>query len=360
MRSLSSLLILLLVVANMVACATMVTPDRVTVQDIDHLVAVDEYGVALDVLQRVPETHPEYSALRKKLHDVEIDAANYETQILDHAQRKMEEGDWSGALRDVDLGLDKFPSSVALKEGREELLRKQALRIQELQTEMLIAEGKWLAEEAPLREELARVDPKNLGVRWKLRSTRRARERTARKLYDCGKQAINDGGFELAKECLTLAERLDPPPAIKEEVVQLRWEIARREEKAKLEIRRARAEKRRQEVRRLTRLAKQAMERGEFQTARQNLSELIGTDPANAEAQELSQQLNKTVSAKVAPMLERGTILYREGKIEEAKKVWVEVLELDPSHGEAQARVERANRVLEKLRRLKEQETPEE
>ncbi|MFQ5656600.1 MAG: hypothetical protein ACE5G5_03600 [Candidatus Methylomirabilales bacterium] len=356
MRRLSSLLIGLLVLANLVGCASMFPRGQVTVQSVDELVAAEEYGIALEMLQEVPKTHPEYRALRNKIRQVQARAATYERTTLNRARRKMEEGDWSGALREVDNALDKFPSSVALKKGRKELLRKQAERIRALQTQMLIAEGKWLAEEGPLREELARVAPDDLGARWRLWSTRKEREKTARKLYELGKDAMSGGSIELAKECLALAERLDPPPAIKEEVVQLRWEIARREERARLEKQRARAEERRQEFKRLTRLAKQAMERGEFQTARGILSELIERDPGNAEVRELYEQLNKTVSAKVGPMLERGTILYREGKIEEAKKIWIAVLELDPSHVEAQARVERANRVLEKLRRLKEKE----
>ncbi len=81
-------------------------------------------------------------------------------------------------------------------------------------------------------------------------------------------------------------------------------------------------------------------------------------DPGNPEARRLHQQLNRTVSARVAPMLERSALLYREGKIEEAKKIWEEVLRLDPSHGQAQAGVERANRVLDNLRRLKERDAP--
>lgn len=360
MRPVASLFMACLALTHMVGCASMLTRERVTAQYVDQLVAVEEYGVALDILHGVPETHPQYAALHKKLQQVTARAANYERMMLNHAEEKREEGNWSDAFRVLDIGLDKFPSSVVLKRGWEELLRKQAQRMQELEAEILIAKGRWLAEEVPLREELARVAPKDLRATWKLWSIRNARHRTAQELFNCGKQAMSGDNLELAMNCLTLAERLDPSPIITWEVAKLRREIAEREEETQREIRRAEEEKLRQEARRLARLAEQAMERGEFQTAREILSELVEIDADNPEVRKLQQQLNKTVSTRVATMLERGTMLYREGKIEEAKEMWEEVLQLDPSHGQAQARVERANRILEKLRRLRERDAPTE
>ena len=100
------------------------------------------------------------------------------------------------------------------------------------------------------------------------------------------------------------------------------------------------------------------MDKGQLQKAQQIVPQLVKIDPNNPEVQKLQQQLSETVSAKVDTMLKRGSQLYRIEKVAEAKKVWEEVLELDPSNKQAQAGVKRAERVLERLRLLEEKERP--
>ncbi len=358
MRRLVLLHIGVLTIATMVGCAKLLSIRPVTPERIDELVAAEEYGQALNLLNGVPETHPQYAVLHNKVGDVRKRAVDYEQSILDTVRTKMEQGDWTGALHDVNSGLDKFPSSVVLKQGREELLRKRAQRIHNLKTEILIAEGKWLAKEAPLREELARVVPKNLIVKWELWRTRNAVEKTAERLYKCGERATNDKNFEPAKRCLTLAERLDSSETMKAAVRELRQQIAEREEEAQRKEPTAHQGKLREDSNRLVELATQAIEKGQLQKARQIVAKLAEIDPDNPEVHQLEQRLDETVSAKVNKMLKRGSMLYRAEKVEEAKKIWEEVLQLDPSNKQAQAGVERAKRVLESLRLLREKEPP--
>ena len=160
-----------LAIATMVGCAkplTITFNDRqVTPQQIDQLVAQDEYGEALELFNHVPITHPQYALFQKKLADVKKRAAAYEKTVLKNMRANMAKGNWSGALDEVDTGIDKLPSSIALKQGREELLRKRAQRIDQLETEILITKGKWLAQDAPLREKLSHVESQDIFGKWK-------------------------------------------------------------------------------------------------------------------------------------------------------------------------------------------------
>ncbi len=405
-----------LAIATMVGCAKPLTlsfNDRqVTPQQIDQLVAQEEYGEALDLFNLVPITHPQYALFQKKLADVKKRAAAYEKTVLKNMRAKIKKGNWSGALDEVDTAIDKLPSSIALKQGREELLRKRAQRIDQLETEILITKGKWLAQDAPLHEQLSHVESQDVFDKWRTSRKKSEVEETAAELYECSERAMKDNNFEQARTCLTLAETLDASEKMRAAAKERRQEIAKREKQAKKEKhqgdferlakqakqaidkgqlrrsqrivsqlakidpdnpevrqlqqrlnslknkKRVRKEKRQQDYERLAKQAQEAIDKGELQKAQQIVPQLVKIDPDNPEVQKLQQQLSETVSAKVDTMLKRGSQLYRIEKIAEAKKVWEEVLELDPSNKQAQAGVKRAERVLERLRLLEEKERP--
>lgn len=47
--------------------------------------------------------------------------------------------------------------------------------------------------------------------------------------------------------------------------------------------------------------------------------------------------------------------LYRRGRVDEARSAWLELLELDPDNPSAKAAIERTERVLGNLERLREE-----
>lgn len=358
MRRLLLLHIGILTTVAMVGCTTPLGPRPVTLQSINQLVAGEEFGQALELLDDVPETHPEYTLLRKRLGEVRKGAAAYEQTIVKTMRTKMDQGDWSGALDHVNQGLEKLPSGAVLKQGREEVLKKRDRHIEDLKAEILIAKGRWLGEYVLLHKELTRVAPGNLMRTWELRRTRHAAEKTAEELYECGERAKNDNNFGLAERCLVLVDRLDPSDTIRAAVRDLRQQVAKREEAVRRTEHRAQQAKFQQDYNRLAGLVTQAMDKGELQKARQIVSRLAKVDPDNPEVHRLQQRLDETISATVNQMLEQASKLYREEKIEEAEKTWKGVLQLDPSNKQAQAGIERATRVLENLRLLKEHEPP--
>ena len=358
MRRLLLLHIGILATVAMVGCTTPLGLRSVTLQSINQLVAEEEFAQALELLNDVPETHPEYAVLRKRLGEVRKGAANYEQTIVKTMRAKMEQGDWSGALDHVNHGLEKLPSSAVLRQGRGEVLKKRNQQIDDLEAEILIAKGRWLATDVLLHKELTRVAPGNLMLKWELRRTRHAAEKTAEELYKCGERAKNDNNFELAERCLTPVDRLDPSDTIRAAVRDLRQQIAKREKDVRSTEHRAQREKLQQDYNRLAGLVMQAMDKGELQKARQIVSRLAKMDPDNPEVHRLQEHLNETISATVNQMLEQASKLYRDEKIEEAEKTWKGVLQLDPSNKQAQAGIERATRVLENLRLLRKHEPP--
>lgn len=355
MKRLSLLACVLLVSLHIASCANTLILRGPTLQQVEHLVAAEEYEIALDLLRSTPKRHPDYQALRTKLREVETRAGEYERRILRNVHKHLKDGNWSDAFRHLYIGLARIPSSPTLQEAHDELLRSQARRIQELNTEILIVRGKWLSEEAPLREELSRVDLDSYIAKWDLRRTRNARKDASDRLLACGLRAISDKNFDLAKRCLTVASRLDQSEAVEHALTGLQGQRAKYEEKARRQRQRTQRKKFRRTSKGLIARVEVAMDQGNFALAREAMGMLMELDPRDPEVQRLHRQLNTAVSTRVATLLERGSVLYRAERIAKAKEIWEEALRLDPTNKQAQSYVERAKRVLEKLRELKEQ-----
>jgi tetratricopeptide (TPR) repeat protein len=357
MRRLLMLPIGMLTTVALVGCTALLGHRAVTLQNINLLIAEEEFGQALELLNDAPASHPQYALLQKRLGEVRKAATVYEQAIGRTLRTKMEQGDWSGALDHVNRGLEKLPSSAVLRQAREDVLKKRDQHIDDLKAEILITKGRWLAEDVRLHKELTRVAPGNLMLKWQLQRTRRAAENTAEKLYECGERARDHNNFELADRCLTLVDRLDPSDTMRAAVRDLRQHIAQREKDVRRTEHRAQREKLQQDYDRLAGLVMEAINNGELSKARQIVSGLAKIDPDNPDVHRLQEHVSETIAATVTRMLDQASKLYREEKIEEAEKTWKDVLQLDPSNKQAQAGIERATRVLENLRLLKKRES---
>ena len=73
----------------------------------------------------------------------------------------------------------------------------------------------------------------------------------------------------------------------------------------------------------------------------------------NDKEQEIIQKLGQIIRQQVNENMELGVAHYGQGEYLQAISAWRDVLVLEPSYSEATAHIARAERVLEKLKRLR-------
>jgi tetratricopeptide (TPR) repeat protein len=163
------------------------------------------------------------------------------------------------------------------------------------------------------------------------------------------------GELDDAQHCLALSQALHDTPPVRtalEQLARRRQEQQRLEELAK---QRSREQDLRRRKARLHDQIQEAIAEGKWHKAQADLRRLMKLDPGNHGLTGLKKALDEAVAVRIRQLLDKGNALYRKGRIQEAKTAWEAVLALDPKQQQAQANVKRAERVLNKLRELKQQ-----
>jgi tetratricopeptide (TPR) repeat protein len=91
--------------------------------------------------------------------------------------------------------------------------------------------------------------------------------------------------------------------------------------------------------------------------AKDNLTKLNKLMPGHEKLKPLNKEFEEKLPAHVDALLNRGRQLYINGKIANAKNIWVKALTLDPENEQVKKNIERADRVLDRLNELKKQGT---
>lgn len=360
MRLFTITLVSLIAVASS-GCVTVTTFAKLEPQ-IEQWEKDHEYGRTLDALGQIDPKDPDYNkaaALRKQ---IEKQASDYEQRIRRETSQKLQQGDWAGALDQYDEALAKHPKSVVIKDGLAKLHQQQREEIEALELERLVKHGEWLQDVLPIYQEIANVAPRSSEAQNRLqRITLEARE-LARDLAISGNKALADDDLETAEKTLPLAFSLHNDPVIEESLNRLRAKqkkltAKQREERRQREQQARTARQHRdQTIASLLKRYQRAFAKQDFDTARKQLTELEKVDHNYGKLPAMKRDLQAAIDAKVEKLFNAGVSAYSRGQFEQAARNWRSALKLDPAHQQARDSLERAEKVLKNIERLKEKQ----
>ncbi len=352
------LLILIFLVLS--ACAQL--PQRSTIgpEQIDAWLAEQEYGNALAALQRQVQLRPDDAASRERLYSAWQQASRFAAERIAGAETLARQSRWNQALQQLDGALERWPQSAVLRVARDALESRRQRRIEELQLELLLHEGRSLLESAKAHRELERANPGYLYLDWDLRKYQARRRAVARELLEVGRQVQEEGDLRLAQHCLVMAQRLSDSPEIQAALAQLP-PIEPVEESEVFEPRRHRRDARyvsrkvqqRQRLERLLAEYAQVWDRRDLVAARRIMLQMEEIDPQHPRVKELQAEQERVIRQAVERGTARGDDLYSQERIQEAAKVWEEMLRLDPFNKELRNKLDRAKTALKTLQELK-------
>lgn len=331
--------------------------------DINRLVAAEEYGRALDLIDAVPVHDPKYHYYHYRGDQVRALAEQYETEQFAAAAQLQVDGDWEGALARYKQALEKYPQSTLLKDGLLYLRDAQAKQSAQIELELLISRGEFLVEALPKQRQLTEVDPEDRAAR-RLRSKLEAEALdVGTALGDHGERALQEGNIALAKRTLPLAARLNPDPQIAAryqglKAVETAERAQQRTERRKEQVdqRRQAVEARKQRSRDLYVSYEQAEQNQDLVQARDALNAIIRIEGPSSRAAALLPDLEERIALRVNDLIAQGGSSYSRGQFEQAVVFWQHALELDPTNEEAEANLKRAERVLAKLKELRQKQ----
>lgn len=342
-------------------CATVTSYAKLEPQ-LEQWQQEDEYGYALDALERIGPKDPDYpkaSQLRKQFEKM---AAEYEQRVRKETDRLQKKGDWAAALDQYDVALAKYPKSAVIKDGLAKLHQVQRKTVDSLEFKRLIQHGEWLRNTIPVYRDISRVDPRSSAAQKRLEAIQLEAAKVAKELVVIGNKALANDDLNLADATLPLAYDLHDDPVIEESLatlreIQQRLAQAQREERRKREQRtRAREEKRKREIDNLEKAYRQAFDKRDYLTAGEKLKRLAALDKNHAKLPAMQNNLKAAIDKQVTQLFERGVSAYSRGQFEKAADYWRQALRLAPDHQPARESLDRAEKVLEKIRSLKQKQ----
>ena len=326
---------------------------------VDTWVADRQYGRALDALSRVDPKDPLYERLAQRRRDIKALAESYEQDTLEQARKAVEGGDWAKALDLYDKALERLPESTVLRDGLAQLHKRQNARVEEERLELLIHRGRWLQRALPIHQRIARILPRDDDAQEELEAKQQQAEEVGRRLGERGAAALADAEYGVAERTLPLAASLSDDEVVQDAHAKLKaWhaEQAQKKEaerKRRLQEAEQRKEAKRRRVERLWKEYHQAFEDKAFVKARERLNALAEAASGDEDVAKQRKRLKAAVQAEVVRLFEQGVSLYSRGRFQEAVERWQRVLELEPEHRPAKESLQRAQRVLERVERLR-------
>ena len=361
------LILIISIVMFVQGCSHMNARSPGMLETVDSLVEQERYGQAQVILARVPETHDDYSKVSALIAEIDRQTVLYEQQVRDKGGELEKSGEWHRAKQYYQAALANVPDSEKIKSAYQALSLKQGDRIEKLELELLMLEAKWLRDTVSIESELALISPGGWlkENRWKW--NKEVSRKTARSLVHYSEEALELGELGRAEKLLNLAWQLDPMPKIDELkalLVKQQKVAAAQQQQAMNERLQSQAENERKQQQVIVESRKRmrailnaslhkALDNHELVKALDYVTRLKLLGALNESEELLAQKLALQLDQQVQKNIDQGVEHYGVGQYKKAIEAWEAVLVLDPNNEQALEHIERAERVLEKLQRLR-------
>jgi len=226
---------------------------------------------------------------------------------------------------------------------------------QDLRDRLLLQQTRELHDELPILNRLRRADPADPSLQQRIEQVHQELRQKRRALSICGWRQQRRAP-RLATQCLELAIALSANVEDQRllDILRAKQRQAQQQAKEQQREKREQAWKRRNQQR--LRKAQEAFQANRLSETRRQLALLLKEDPGNRPARQLQAEFKRRLEGYIESLLKAGDRLYREGEIAGARATWQAAHNLDPSDPRAKEKIERAQRVLENLERLRKQQ----
>jgi hypothetical protein len=304
--------------------------------------ADEDYTWARYIVENVPADDPAHDAIQKQLPALNAEIREFELRHIRQAEALAAREQWSEAFELLAVAQNNLPDSPALADTRDKLEARQLRRRNEIDGELALGEARWRLSSETTAEGYASLSRSTDQRAWQ--SWQRRDRQLARDLAELAGWFANREEWQQVRDFLEAARALDPDSVDDELLARARKHI-QAAEKRYLAVR---------EQRRLEQ-ARSLLERYE---ATQQLDDLlaarnfISRQASGGALATVSSRVNALARQRFTADLERGDALYARGQYQQAYEVWKNIAPLQPDHDELTKKMERAEKVLGKLRHL--------
>lgn len=292
------------------------------------------------------------TALEKK--PIKPEASLTANELIKQAKTLQKREQWRQALALINSWQKKAPQDNAQVESvAEDIQRDWKMQKRNSEDWILVYETRSLQQKLPYLERLATIDSENLITQSRLLFWTKRLESKVAPLIACGSMHLHLDAA-LAEACAQLSQSIKATEQSAHLLEKIKESQAQKKSIAKtkkaVQVKRSLSQQR---ARLLTQAKKQRDEES-FQDSINNLKKLLAINPKDAEVKILLKEVTAIRDLRVERLIKFGDALYRDEQIDQAVSVWESAEKMDTGRPDIASRIDRALKVLERLREIKE------
>jgi len=313
-------------------------------QRIDQWIAEKKYNVALDTISYIKRTHKDYRVIQQKKKLILKKIISYENMAIEKSSRLAKKGHWLKAFKLLDEVAENLVNTQKIKKHHAKLSAERDKVITSYENDVLNNQATDLLNKMALYERIKNTVNKNESNELDISAFDDLRQETSLKLITRSKQQYNKGRYDNALTAIELALKLKPNEDIIADLKEIKKRINKKTKLKKISYVK--------EVKTLLSKLSQGHSHAILKETKEKiiwLNKIKGNEKVYLK---LIIQLEKHLTSGVKQHFEAARKLYSKGKTQEALSIWIDLKELDPEHPKLQSHIERAEKVLSKLKKL--------
>ena len=311
-------------------------------QRVDQWIIENKYNVALKTISYIKPSHKNYRILQKKKKIIQEKMIAYENMAIVKSTKLSKQGEWIKAFMLIDQAAQNLPDKTKIKKHRELLLVKRNKVIAAYENSILYDQAKNLVDKMPLYEKINKTVSASERNQLDIAAFNNARHETSLRLAERSEQQYKNALYDDALTTIEFALKLNPNKEITSHLKNIEARI-----KAELKLLEASYIKK-------SKILLGKLSQGYSHLILKEAKETITWLNKSKEPSylELAEKLKERLNAGVKQRFEAARSLYSKGKTQEALSIWLELKELEPENIKLQSHIERAEKILIKLKKL--------
>ena len=311
-------------------------------QRVDQWIIDNKYNTALNTIHYIKPTHKNYRSLQKKKKIIHEKMAAYENMAIIKSTKLSKQGEWIKAFKLIEQASQNLIDKKKIEQHRATLLAKRNKLIASYENKILYGRAKNLIDKIPLYEKINKTVSASERNQLDIAAFNDARYETSLRLAQHSERQYKNELYDDALTTIKFALKLNPEKEIVSRLKDIKVRV-----KAELKLLEASYLNKAR-----TLLGK--LSQGYSHLILKETKETITWLKNNKELSQLAlvEKLTKRLNAGVKQRFEAARSLYSKGKTQEALSIWLELKELEPKNIKLQSHIERAEKILIKLKKL--------
>lgn len=335
---------LILITFHLSGCSLLYSYSDNLPQRLDQWMAEKKYNVALNTIDYIKPSNKDYRIIQKKKTIIIKNMNIYENSSIKKSTRLAKQGYWLKALELLDEVAENIIHTDKIKKHRVKLLVERNKVIATFENDILYSQALSLANKMELYGKIKKTVSKREDNQLDIAEFDELRQETSLRLTQRGEQQFSKGRYDNALTTINIALKLQPNEDITKDLNNLKTRITKATKLKKLAY-----------VKKVKSLLKKLSQGYSHAILKETKETIIWLDAIKGNEKvylNLIAKLKKHLAAGVKQNFEAARKLYSEGKTQEALSIWLDLKELDPEHPKLQSYIERAQKVLIKLKKL--------